>query len=378
MQRIPASEEGGALFPLLLIIVFVAAAFLGYLYNPLNPGPEKKAAAASSSGAVSTQDALSGAAGARSLETTDEDYRADSGATTPVRQSPLPVPPASPSALPDVLIPTPPPPPPPDQAGTGADRDVRTNNGQEGKRGGASFSAERVKTYAELNAESGMYVKEGGHFNVKFDGGENAIAGHLISLVLEEAYIKIGSDLDFYPDDKIEAVLYTREQFRDVTRSPSWDGAIYDGRIKIPAGGVTDKTELLEKVLFHEYTHAVVHRLAKGRVPTWLNEGIAQYEEGKDVSYYRDALRELAAGKKLSLKHFEGSFMRLDRKGAELAYVVSLSATGYIIREFGIFSVRRILEGLGNGLTLDNAIRSAVYLSYEDLERSWLEHLSRS
>lgn len=247
--------------------------------------------------------------------------------------------------------------------------------GRDGAKQGSSFRPH--SSYAELEAEKGMYVKEGGHFNVKFDGGENAVAGHLIALVLEEAYIKVGSDMGFYPDDRIEAVLYTREQFRDVTRSPAWAGAIYDGRIKIPAGGVAEKTELLEKVLFHEYTHALVHRISKGRAPTWLNEGIAQHEEGKDDSVFREALREFARGKKLSLRRFEGSFMRLDRREAELAYAVSLSATAYIIREFGIFSVTRILEGLANGMPLDNSIRSAVYLSYEDLERAWLEYLSK-
>ena len=47
--------------------------------------------------------------------------------------------------------------------------------------------------------------------------------------------------------------MYTKERFRDVTGSPAWAGALFDGRIKVPAGGVTEKTELLEQVLFYEY-----------------------------------------------------------------------------------------------------------------------------
>ena len=99
------------------------------------------------------------------------------------------------------------------------------------------------KLTAEHTAEEGMERKEGGHFLVKFSGGENVQAGHLIGLLLEEAYFKVGADLGFYPDDKVEAVIYSREQFRDVTWSPSWAGAIYDGRIKIPAGGA-EKSEI--------------------------------------------------------------------------------------------------------------------------------------
>ena len=135
---------------------------------------------------------------------------------------------------------------------------------------------------SETKAEEGFRTKEGSHFIVKYESGENAVAGHLISLLLEEAYMSVGYEYGFYPEDSIVAILYTKVKFQDTTRSPSWAGAIYDGRIKMPAGGVTEKTELLEGVLFHEYTHAVVHRVTKGRrPPVWLNEGFAQYVEGK-------------------------------------------------------------------------------------------------
>lgn len=86
-----------------------------------------------------------------------------------------------------------------------------------------------LKRAEDVEAEKGMYSKEGSHFTVKFDGGENGVDGHVIAILLEEAYIKVGADLNFYPTDRIEAVLYTKDQFRDVTRSPAWAGELYDG-----------------------------------------------------------------------------------------------------------------------------------------------------
>ncbi|MCR4287005.1 MAG: peptidase MA family metallohydrolase [Deltaproteobacteria bacterium] len=233
------------------------------------------------------------------------------------------------------------------------------------------------KLRAEHTAEEGMEKKEGGHFLVKFSGGENVQAGHLIGLLLEEAYFKIGADLGFYPDDKVEAVLYSREQFRDVTGNHSWAGAIYDGRIKIPAGGVTEKSELLEKLIFHEYTHAVVHRLSGGKAPTWLNEGLAQYEEGKDPLAGNALLRTLALDNKLSLRALEGSFLGYNQEKAREAYIASLSATGWLIREFGVHQAKRMLDGLGQGMTVDAALASSVYMSYEDFEKSWLDYLRK-
>jgi tetratricopeptide (TPR) repeat protein len=222
-----------------------------------------------------------------------------------------------------------------------------------------------------------MGRSDAAHFIIRFDGGENATAGHLIGILLEEAYAKVGSDLNFYPDDRVEALLYSRENFRDITRSPSWAGALFDGRIKIPAGGVYEKTAELEKAVFHEYTHALVKRISKGRAPTWLNEGLAQYEEGRDISGYADYLKNVASTGKVRLKHLEGSFMGLDSNSASLAYLISLSATSHIIRDFGVFSVKRLLEKLGEGMTMDEAVQASLYLSYEELEKSWLDSLRR-
>ena len=230
---------------------------------------------------------------------------------------------------------------------------------------------------APLAQEPSMTVKEAQHFLVRFEGSDNAVSGHLIGLLLEEAYYKVGADLAYWPAERIEAFLYSEKTFYDVTKSPSWAGALYDGRIKIPAGGVVERTADLERVVFHEYTHALVHALSAGRAPTWLNEGIAQYEEGREAGAHKDYLRELAAEGTVSLKELEGPFTALNPDGAFRAYLLSLSATEYIVREFGLSSVKRVIEGLGQGLDLEGSIRSSLHLSYEDLEESWLGYLRR-
>lgn len=235
---------------------------------------------------------------------------------------------------------------------------------------------------AETTADNGMGSADGANFIVRYEGGENAVTGHVIGLLLEEAYHKVGSDLNFYPEDRIEAVLYMRENFHDVTGSPSWAGALYDGRIKVPAGGVTDRSELLEKVLFHEYTHAVVHRLSGARAPVWLNEGLAQIEEGKDDSAEKEALKQFAIaardkkGGSNVLRRLEGSFMGLSADKAAWAYLLSLSSTRYMTREFGVFSARSVLENLRDGKGMDEALNNALSISYDNFCDAWLTSLS--
>lgn len=237
---------------------------------------------------------------------------------------------------------------------------------------------EALKKYdKQKSVEAGMGRRDGGHFVVKYEGGENAVAGHLIGMLLEEAYAKVGADFGFYPDDTVTALLYSRERFSDITRSPAWSGGIYDGRIKLPAGGIYDKTDELERVVFHEYTHAVVHRLSKGRAPVWLHEGLAMYEEGQRSGDYAGRLRGLATTGKVALVPLEASFMALDAEGAQVAYLLSLSAAEHMIGEFGIFSAKRVLENLGGGMTLDAAFSGALHLSYAEFERSWIRSIER-
>ncbi len=223
--------------------------------------------------------------------------------------------------------------------------------------------------------DAGKDKKEGTRFMVRFDGGENAVAGHLTSMLLEEAYIKVGADLGYYPEDRIEAILYAKKEFYDTTNAPSWAGAIYDGKIKIPVGGITENTEALTRVVMHEYTHAIVHRLSKGSAPMWINEGIAQYEEGEKID--DDKAGALVKGSGGVLKGLEGSFLDMQRQDAERAYALSLSATAYIVREFGVFSVRKILDELGRGQGLEAAISGTLYMPYEEFETLWIKGLER-
>ncbi len=229
----------------------------------------------------------------------------------------------------------------------------------------------------ESDHEEGFSERRGSRFNVKFKGGENAVSGSVIAILLEEAYQVVGTELSYYPDKPISAVLYSKEGFRDITRSPAWAGALYDGRIKIPAGGITEKTDKLEAVLFHEYTHAVVHRISNGRAPTWLNEGLAQYLENKREADYAELLVAIVEADGVRLSQLEGSFLHLDRQNAAVAYSVSLSATEYIIREYGIYACKRILEQLGSGKSLPAAVNDVLFVSYDELQDGWQRYLNR-
>jgi tetratricopeptide (TPR) repeat protein len=240
------------------------------------------------------------------------------------------------------------------------------------------FAALLEKVEREARTEAGYGKAESRHFTVRFEGGGTSEqAGYLVSLLLEDAYHRVGAALDYHPAEPIHAVLYSAEQFRDVTRSPGWAGALYDGKIRLPVGGLTEKTDLLARTIAHEYTHAVVHRLARGKAPVWLNEGLAVLSEGEGGG---DLARQFRAyvkqgGRVESLRALEGSFGALNEAQARTAYAHSLAATDYLVQTYGQVAARRVLERLGEGRPIDEAVREVLYVSYDQLDRAWAESL---
>jgi tetratricopeptide (TPR) repeat protein len=214
------------------------------------------------------------------------------------------------------------------------------------------------------------------HFLVKYEGREKIEAGRIILRILEDAYGSVGRGLSYYPDREMQVILYSGQQFQEVTDAPGWSGGIYDGKIRIPIGGIEQETPGLRRLLYHEYTHAVVRSIT-ARCPTWLNEGLAQYFEGDELdSRKKESLRRVAqAGKLPSLVNLEGSFMGLGTTQAGYAYLFSLSSVRYMVESFGMYRIKTVLEELGKGADTGKSVSSGILISYEDFERGWKRSL---
>jgi tetratricopeptide (TPR) repeat protein len=214
------------------------------------------------------------------------------------------------------------------------------------------------------------------HFLIKYEGNAKIEAGRIILRILEDAYGVVGRGLQYYPSQEIQVILYSNQQFQEVTDAPGWSGALFDGKIRIPIGGIEQETPGLRRILYHEYTHAVVRTITP-RVPTWLNEGLAQYFEGREPGAQQTAmLKRLAQlGKLPPLAHLEGSFMGLNSGQAAYAYLFSLSAVKYMADSYGMYRIKSILEELGKGASTSDAISSGIMRSYEEFERGWKRSL---
>jgi len=228
-------------------------------------------------------------------------------------------------------------------------------------------------------AEEGFHALASSHFVLKFEGRESTQAGRLVLNALEDAYRTVGARFAYYPLERVEVVLYPDETFRAVTNSPHWSGAVYDGRIKMPIGGLERGSEALQRTLRHEYAHAAITTLSRGRAPVWLNEGLAQVAEDPPTAGRLNRLRMgLAAGDLFTLADLERDFTSLGRERASLAYAQAYYTARYLLEKKGGYNVRRLLEALATAPDVDAALRATLSLSHDEIDQRVRADLQRS
>lgn len=234
------------------------------------------------------------------------------------------------------------------------------------------------KARRESKVEGEMDRDYSSRFSISYDVGTKSDLADGILEVLEEAYNTVGGDLSHFPSARIPVILYTLKDYRSVTSSPDWSGGLYDGKIRLPVGGATHVSSVLKGVLYHEFTHVVVHELTAGRCPTWLNEGLAELAERK---LEESPLSELAraANQKtfMSFDKLEGSFSGFTPQEALLAYQQSYSLVEYMISFYGWYKIRDILINLGKGMPIGAAMAAALHdfgLDYGSVVEEWRNH----
>ncbi len=233
----------------------------------------------------------------------------------------------------------------------------------------ATVSQYLARAERESKAEAEFSQNESAHFNLHFEGKETSTGFRRDLLAtLESDYDDLVRDLGYSPRSTIAVTLYTQQAFFDVTRAPMWTGAVNDGKLRIPVSGVSSMTPELARVLKHELTHSFVSQMSGGRCPTWLNEGVAQIEEGKSIaSFGRPLAQVFAAGNEIPYNELEGSFMNFSGPQALVAYAESLGATEYIRDSYGMSEVSRILGRLSQGSSTEVALRTSIHADYRQL-----------
>ena len=146
-------------------------------------------------------------------------------------------------------------------------------------------------------------------------------------------------------------------------------------------GALENGTEL-ERILSHEFTHALIHSIAPRGVPQWLNEGLAQIFEPGEARSAAGIVEKFAsstprdepgASLLIPLSTLEKSFGKLEKDDARLAYAQSAVATKALVDAAGMTGVLNLLSFIGEGMPFAQAFERAAFVSYAEFQKTWAE-----
>jgi hypothetical protein len=174
-------------------------------------------------------------------------------------------------------------------------------------------------------------------------------------------------DLYVYPnyEDMKDAILY----------EPSWTGGMAFPEYNIFIMGISESDSTWDQnTVIHELTHILIGHFTFsciGTLPTWLNEGLAMFSEGKLDADAQDQLDQAVRDDTvLSIRSLNGGFSELSDK-ANLSYSQSQSIVSFLIATYGQEKLTQLLAALRDAKPIDDALLNVYGFDTDGLEDAW-------
>lgn len=226
------------------------------------------------------------------------------------------------------------------------------------------------KARLEARTARGFDQKRLSHFIVSYEGETMDSTGRMVLDSLERSRATLISRLGYEPEEPVVVILYSGRSYREMG-GPHWSAGLFDGKIRMPVGGLHQVDEQIRSTLHHELVHAFIHARAGESAPRWLHEGVAEYMEGTRAAEQGNLLaRALADGN--SFQHC----LQTSQCDVRIFYPAAVSFVDYLIQLRGVGGIRDVLSALGEGNDIDGAVRKVLGKDVKALILEW-EHFVR-
>lgn len=211
-------------------------------------------------------------------------------------------------------------------------------------------------------------------FDAPLSGAAREVA-RLYPVVRSELETTLGRTVDFRPSVLLVA---DRRTFAQMAGSTLFVAYALPERllVVIDASRMSTEPTSLAPTLKHELCHLLLHRsLREAPLPRWLDEGVCQWASGgfaELVSGRRQSALAWAAltGTFIPLKDLEQGFPD-DEHSLALAYEESRGLIEYIVATYGRSGILNILEALGSGYAVNDAVGTGLGIPLDVLEQRW-------
>ncbi len=243
---------------------------------------------------------------------------------------------------------------------------------------------------------------EGGHSLVFFLDGDDAVARTARDRV-DQAWPQLTAVLPGVELPKVPVWIYHDQQQIDAVYPGEWQdwvggasrsyGGASGGEIILDAGTFTEiaayDPDYNRKMIVHELTHVALFGVSSARAPPFLEEGLADYVAGFEVS---PRLANIIAGggdpvpSLRDLSRPGGFEVLLDDESAWLAYEVADTAVAYLEEKYGNEQVmallrefrQRELDQLDQDQLVEEVFQSVLGIGWQEFEDGWRRYVLES
>ncbi len=223
----------------------------------------------------------------------------------------------------------------------------------------------------------------GGEITLFWYRGDDAFAEGLMA-VCEEGLVRLADEIGTYPERSISIYIYaSTDDLRGAMIFPQeWTGGVaYTEFSTIAIGIPPARREWGKRALVHELTHLVVHQATfgpYGRLPTWLDEGLAMYNEGELEPHFRSRLdKAISDDELISVRSLCSPFSAVTDL-AYLSYAQSYSLAAYLLDNYGKDRMLDLLAVLKEGATYDDAMIQVYGFDIDGLDANWRQTLGNT
>ncbi|MFO7996706.1 MAG: peptidase MA family metallohydrolase [Dehalococcoidia bacterium] len=219
-------------------------------------------------------------------------------------------------------------------------------------------------------------ISQGDEVTIFWYEGDSSFAQDLMD-ACKNGLARLTEDIGTYPQQPIKIYIYasTSDLQGAMIFPHEWTGGVAFPEFSTIAIGIEPaRRDWGKRALVHELTHLVVYQATfgpYGRLPVWLDEGLATYNEG-DLdpslrSYLDKAIRDDTL---ISVRSLCGPFSAEPEK-AYLSYAQSYSLVEYLLDDYGQDKMLGLLTLFKQGNTHDEALTEVYGFDIDELDANW-------
>ncbi|MCX6002976.1 MAG: peptidase MA family metallohydrolase [Chloroflexi bacterium] len=188
------------------------------------------------------------------------------------------------------------------------------------------------------------------------------------------AYIKEPIRMYIYGSDSdlLSSMIFPQE----------WSGGVAFTRYGCIAIGISSSNlDWGKGAIAHELTHLITEQMTLNpynELPTWLDEGLAMYNEGPLDSSFTSYLNQaIKANNLISIRSLSSPFSAYADK-SYLSYAESYSIVDFLISTYGENKMFALLDTFRQGSTYDGALHKVYGFDMDGLNTVWQKSLTAS